>query len=116
MGVGSPAFIEQAAAAAWNDDRHAQQRRKIFAEKYALLANGLTAKGIAVLPSVAGLYIWAQVPHLGDAEEYAARCLDAGIVISPGGFFGAGAENWFRLALVPSLADCQAALSLWPAV
>jgi succinyldiaminopimelate transaminase len=114
MGVGSPAFIEQAAAAAWNDDAHAVERRRIFAAKYRLLADGLAAKGIEILPSDAGLYLWARVPSNGDADAYAARCLDAGLVISPGGFFGDGGAGWFRLALVPSLADCRKALDIWP--
>ncbi len=114
MGVGSPAFIEQAAAAAWNDDAHAVERRRVFAAKYRILFDGLSAKGIEVLPSEAGLYLWAKVPAQGDADAYAARCLDAGLVISPGGFFGEGGAGWFRLALVPSVDDCRRALAMWP--
>ncbi len=114
MGVGSPAFIESAAAMAWNDDEHARARRRIFAAKYRLLVAGLTGMGIACLPSAAGLYVWAQVPGDGDADRYAQRCLERGIVISPGGFFGAGGEGWFRLALVPSLEHCEQALAAWP--
>ena len=114
FGVGSPAFIEQAAAAAWNDDAHAAERRTVFAKKYQVLADGLRALGIQTLPSQAGLYIWAQVPGGEHADAYATRCLDAGIVVSPGGFFGAGADDWFRLALVPTLDECRAALAAWP--
>lgn len=114
FGVGSPAFIEQAAALAWRDDAHAAARREIFAAKYQVLVAGLHALGIETLPSQAGLYIWAQVPGGAQADAYAARCLDAGIVISPGGFFGAGSDQWFRLALVPSVDECRAALAAWP--
>ncbi|MDW8372913.1 MAG: succinyldiaminopimelate transaminase [Planctomycetota bacterium] len=114
FGVGSPAFIERAAAAAWADDAHVAERRAAFAAKRALLAEGLRARGIAVLPSAAGLYLWARVPGDGDAEAYAARCLERGIVISPGGFFGPGGAGWFRLALVPPLDDCRSALACWP--
>jgi len=35
--------------------------------------------------------------------------LDAGIVVSPGRFFGEGGEGFIRLALVPTLEECQAA-------
>jgi succinyldiaminopimelate transaminase len=115
MGVGSQAFVEAAAAAAWADDAHAVDRRRIFAAKYRLLADGLAAKGIEVLPSAAGLYVWARVPGGMTAEVYATRCLEVGIVISPGGFFGDGGDGWFRLALVPSLDDCRRALAVWPA-
>jgi succinyldiaminopimelate transaminase len=113
MGVGSPAFIEAAAAMAWHDDAHVVQRRQIFAAKYRLLADGLSAKGIEIVPSSAGLYLWAKVPS-GTSDAYADRCLERGIVISPGGFFGDGGEGFFRIALVPSLDDCAAALALWP--
>ena len=116
MGVGSPAFVEAAGAAAWHDDAHVVTRRRIFAAKYRLLADGLTALGIAVLPGNAGLYVWARTPSGLTSDAYAARCLDIGLVISPGGFFGAGGEGWFRLALVPSLDDCRRALALWPKV
>ncbi len=114
FGVGSPAFIEQAAAAAWRDDAHADERRAIFARKYHLLADGLSAKGIEILPSEAGLYLWAKPPAGITADAYADRCLAAGIVISPGGFFGNGGDGWFRLALVPGLAACAEALGRWP--
>ena len=46
--------------------------------------------------------------------ETTSRCLDAGIVISPGGFFGDGGNGWFRLALVPNLEQCREALAAWP--
>ncbi|MDA3961884.1 MAG: succinyldiaminopimelate transaminase [Planctomycetota bacterium] len=114
MGVGSPTFIEAAATVAWGDDAHPAERRAIFSAKRALLCAGLAERGIDILPSEAGLYIWATVPSNGDADAYAARCLDAGIVISPGGFFGNGGDGFFRLALVPSLSDCERALAIWP--
>ncbi len=112
FGVGSPAMIEAAGAAAWADDQHAHDRRTIFAAKYQVLAAGMTRLGLSILPSQAGLYLWAQAPE--DADAYAARCLDRGIVISPGGFFGAGGAGWFRLALVPTVAECHEALAAWP--
>ena len=114
FGVGSPAFIEQAAAAAWADDDHAAVRRTAFAAKYAVLATGLRERGIEILPSEAGLYLWARVPGAMAADAYAARCLEAGIVISPGGFFGDGGAGWFRLALVPTVEACHHALAVWP--
>ncbi|MEK7414301.1 MAG: succinyldiaminopimelate transaminase [Planctomycetota bacterium] len=114
FGVGSPEFIEHAAAAAWSDDQHAAQRRTIFAAKYAVLSAGLQARGLEILPSSAGLYLWAKAPKGVSADAYAAQCLDRGIVISPGGFFGPGGDQWFRLALVPSVEACKEALAVWP--
>ncbi|TVR11930.1 MAG: succinyldiaminopimelate transaminase [Planctomycetota bacterium] len=114
MGVGSPTFIEQAATVAWADDDHVAARRKVFTQKYQLMQHGLANKGISCIQSYGGLYCWARVPHGLDAATYAQRCLDRGIIISPGDFFGPGGEGFFRIALVPSLDDCQRALDVWP--
>ncbi len=70
--------------------------------------------GIELPPSQAGLYLVGRARLGGDADAYAQRCLEAGIGVSPGGFFGAGGDGWFRIALVPSAADCALALTRWP--
>lgn len=114
MGVGSPSFVEAAATEAWNDDAHVAVRRQAFAAKRELLVTGLETRGLRVQPADAGLYLWARLPAGEDADAYATRCLEAGIVISPGGFFGDGGDGFIRLALVPSLSECQQALARWP--
>ena len=101
MGVGSPTFIEAAASAAWADDQHSGERRGIFAAKYHLLRQGLMAKGYEVLDSYGGLYLWVRVPAGHSSDSFANLCLEKGIVVSPGGFFGAGGEagsdlRWYR--------------------
>jgi acetylornithine aminotransferase len=40
--------------------------------------------------SEATLYLWVRVPAGLDAAGYAARLLEAGIVVAPGTAFGAG--------------------------
>ena len=114
FGVGSQVFVDAAAAAAWSDDAHPAERRAAFAAKRSVICDGFAERGIEVLPSEAGLYVWARVPGDGDADAYAQRCLERGIVISPGGFFGDGGEGWFRASLVPTVEDCRRALSVWP--
>ena len=53
----------------------------------------------------------------GPDEALAARLLEAGVVVAPGSYFGAAGEGFVRLALVPSLADCErAAEMLGPAL
>lgn len=114
MGVGSSIMVEAAATAAWSDDQHVQQRRAIFSAKYNLLRQGLQQRGHRVLDSYGGLYLWAQVPEGFTSTSFAESCLEQSIVISPGGFFGPGGDGWFRLAVVPTLEDCQKALDRWP--
>ncbi len=113
MGVASPIFVQAAAGAAWAEDEHVIERRQLFSAKRKLLIEGLEQRDIDVCPSDAGLYIWAKVPNGLSSDAYAEQCLEKGIVISPGGFFGAGGEGYFRIALVPSLEDCRAALEQW---
>ena len=114
MGVASAVFVEAAGAAAWNDDDHVAERRRIFAAKRDLLTAGLRERGLDVLPCAAGLSLWVGLPPGTPAEDYAATCLESGIVISPGDFFGPGGEGFVRLALVPTLEDCRRALERWP--
>jgi acetylornithine aminotransferase len=53
------------------------------------------------------------VPATEHDASYAARLLEAGIVVSPGSFFGAGQERFVRLALVPSAEECEEAVARW---
>jgi acetylornithine/N-succinyldiaminopimelate aminotransferase len=62
--------------------------------------------------SEATLYLWVKVPAGFDAAGYATRLLEAGIVVAPGTAFGAG-EGYVRVALVPTLGECQEAIQAW---
>lgn len=109
VGVGSPEFIQAAAVAAWSDDEHAARRRKIFAEKRAILRPAFEDLGMKVVASRAGLYLWVQV----EDEMTATRLLlDGGVVVSPGSIFGPGGEGHLRLALVPTVEECAEAVEV----
>ena len=107
-------FVNAAAVAAWSDDAHVAQRRDLFRAKKQLFLDFFDELGIAVLGREATLYLWVQVPG-GDDEAYATRLLDAGIVVSPGRIFGVagGGHGYIRLAMVPSLTECAAAIRAW---
>lgn len=105
-GTASPEFVQAAGAAAWADDAHAAQRRAVFSKKRAVLRSAFEELGKPVVASRAGLYMWVQV---GDDMATTERLLEAGIVVSPGRFFGEGGAGYLRLALVPTIAECEAA-------
>lgn len=107
-------FVNAAAVAAWGDDAHTEERREIFRQKKALFLAFFDEQNIEVLGREASLYLWVKVPG-GDDEAYATRLLDAGIVVSPGRIFGvAGAgHGYIRLAMVPTLEQCEAAIGAW---
>ena len=102
-------FVQEAAAAAWADDAHAEERRAVFASKRAVLREAFTKFGYETVASQAGLYLWVDV---GDDVAMTDRLLEAGVVVSPGRFFGPGGEGYIRLALVPTLEECRAAVEV----
>lgn len=106
IGTASPEFVQAGAAEAWADDGHVAERRRIFESKRRVLRRAFEKLGHAVVGSEAGIYLWVEV---GDDVTVADRLLAANIVVSPGRAFGPGGEGYVRLALVPTLADCDQA-------
>lgn len=104
VGVAPAEYVQAAAAAAWADDEHAGERRRVFAAKRAALRAPFDEAGFEVVGSEAGLYLWVRVP--GDEHAAAKRLLADGVVASPGSAFGAGGEGYLRFALVPTLEEC----------
>jgi succinyldiaminopimelate transaminase len=105
-GTVPPEFVQRAAAAAWNDDVHPAERSELFAQKRAILRRAFEENGYEVVGSTAGLYIWIKV---GDDLAMAEQLLNARIVVAPGRAFGPGGEGFIRLALVPTLQQCEQA-------
>jgi succinyldiaminopimelate transaminase len=112
IGAATPSFVQDAAVAAWSDDAHVEERRRIFAEKRALFKDFLERAGLDYLPTDASIYLWVVVPG-GDDEAYALKLLEEGIVVAPGRSFGPGGEGYVRVALVPGLEECRRAIERW---
>jgi acetylornithine aminotransferase len=114
-GVASPEFVAPAAAAAWADDAHAAGRREVFRAKRDRFLAFFRRHGLEVDASEATLYLWVKVPAGETSAGYALRLLEEGIVVAPGTAFGAG-EGHVRVALVPALDECEAAVEAWSRV
>ncbi|MEE8331463.1 MAG: aminotransferase class I/II-fold pyridoxal phosphate-dependent enzyme [Acidimicrobiia bacterium] len=106
VGAAPPEFVQAAAAAAWADDDHAAARREIFAEKRRVLAATFDRLGYRVAGGSDAIYLWVEVP---DDISIAETLLEAGVIVSPGRVFGDGGEGYVRLALVPTVEECEAA-------
>ncbi|MBA3791308.1 MAG: succinyldiaminopimelate transaminase [Rubrobacter sp.] len=115
IGVATQSFVQDAAVTAWNDDEHADERRRIFGEKRALFVNFFRRAGLDFLPTDASFYLWVAVPETfaGNDEAYALRLMQEGIIVAPGRSFGPGGEGFVRVALVPGLEECQRAIGRW---
>jgi acetylornithine aminotransferase len=114
-GVASPDFVNAAATAAWSDDAHAAERRAVIARKRDRLMAFFRSRGLACDGSDATLYLWLRVPAGHSSASYALAVLEEGIVVAPGTAFGAG-EGYVRVALVPTMAECDEAIAAWSRV
>jgi succinyldiaminopimelate transaminase len=114
MGVATPVWTQAAAAAAWRDVEHVEERRAVFAQKRSILLEMLEERGHAVYPGTAAMFLWIEVPPGETDHEYAERLLEHGIIVSPGSFFGAEQARFIRLALSPGIDECREAAALWP--
>ncbi len=108
-GVAPAEFVQAAAVAAWSDDEHAAERRAIFAAKRAVLRRAFDELGLEIVASTAALYLWVAVD---DDLAATGRLLERGIVVSAGRAFGPGGEGYIRLALVPTLEECEDAVDV----
>lgn len=114
VGVASPVWVQKAAAAAWSDDAHAEERRKVFLAKREIVETFLTEAGLERDGGDATFFLWVRVPEgKGSDEEYSARLLEHGLVTIPGSWFGKGGDGYVRLALVPDLETCKKAMEVW---
>ena len=115
IGAASPGFVYAAATAAWHDDAHVDARNRVFTEKRKLFTGFFERASLRWTRTNASLYLWAEVPqeYGGDDEAYALKLLEEGILVAPGSSFGPGGEGYFRVALVPRLEECEAAVERW---
>ncbi|HZN41949.1 MAG TPA: aminotransferase class I/II-fold pyridoxal phosphate-dependent enzyme [Planctomycetota bacterium] len=114
MGTAPQEFVQAAATVAWTDQKHVEERVAVFAAKRKVLLELCRQRGLRVHGGMSGLYLWLELPPGVSDVDYAARCRDVGVVVAPGSFFGKGQERFVRLALVPTVEECKAAVAIWP--
>jgi succinyldiaminopimelate transaminase len=93
-----PQPIQAALTAALSDDAHADEQHARYARRRAVLRPALERAGWVVHHSQAGLYLWATRPDL-DCWGSVAALADAGILVSPGAFYGEAGQRHVRVAL-----------------
>jgi len=112
VGTAPQEFVQRASVVAWNDEAHVERTREIYRRKREVLLPALSRKGIRVAGSAATMYLWLEVPAGESSEELATRLLEDGLIVSPGTFFGPSGEGYWRLALVPTEAECERAAEI----
>jgi LL-diaminopimelate aminotransferase len=82
-------------------DAEVAAMNEVYRRRRDLVCDALRAAGVDVTPPLGTIYVWAPVPAGYDsAAAYCEHVLEAtGVVISPGGAYGASGEGFFRISL-----------------
>jgi acetylornithine aminotransferase len=110
IGTAPQDFVQRASVAAWSDEEHVVDVRARYGRKRDVLLPALEAAGLRVAGGDASFFLWVAVE--GSSEAFARRLLERGLLVAPGSFFGAAGEGYVRLALVPTLAECERASAI----
>ena len=95
-----PGPVQAAAVAAFGDDAHVDQQRAVYQRRLSLLATMLGALDVLCPLPAGAFYLWAPAPG-GDAWGLAKRlAVEAGVVTSPGEFYGPAGSGHVRIAAV----------------
>jgi aspartate/methionine/tyrosine aminotransferase len=99
-GLMVPGPVQAGAVAAWDDDDHVEAQRQRYRQRLERLAAGLGSIVADVALPRGGFYLWIAAPD-GDAWALTRRLAEvAGVVGSPGEFYGDAAAGYVRLAVV----------------
>jgi N-succinyldiaminopimelate aminotransferase len=101
--------VQQASIAAWGDEAHVVENRRLYAQKFAQATPVISARLPCARPDAA-FYLWARTP--GDDTAYARRLYaERNVTVLPGSFLSrsVGGENpgngYVRIALVAEPAE-----------
>jgi succinyldiaminopimelate transaminase len=112
-GVTPQEFVQRASVAAWGDEAHVEEHRVRYAAKRAVFLGLFAERGVEVAGSRATFYLWVKVPEGRPSLDWALELLDrGGLIVAPGSFFGPEGEGFVRMAMVPTLADCERAAAI----
>jgi acetylornithine aminotransferase len=111
-GAAPQEFVQRASVVAWSDEEHVERTRGAYRRKRDVFLPVLAARGWRVAASAATMYLWVEVPGGESSESAAERLLERGIVVAPGSYLGAAGEGYVRIALVPTLAECERAAAI----
>ena len=112
VGTAPQEFVQRASIVAWNDEEHVERTRDAYRRKREALLPTLARRGVRVAGGGATMFLWLEVPGAESSEEFAARLLEHGLIVSPGTFFGPAGEGYWRVALVPTEAECRRAAEI----
>lgn len=103
-------MVQAASVAAWNDEAHVIENRRLYAEKFSTVTPLLQTKLDVAFPDAA-FYLWARTKE-SDTNFALKLYRDFNVTVLPGSYLAREAhgvnpgKNFVRLALVASLEEC----------
>ena len=107
--------VQAASTAAWNDEEHVRENRRLYVEKFKAVLPLLQSVMQVDWPD-ASFYLWAKVPKLTDTEFALQLYQEQAVTVLPGSYLGrpGTAERpapnpgagYVRMALVAEPAEC----------
>ncbi len=102
--------VQAASVAAWNDDAHVIENRRLYAEKFAAVTPLLQTVLDVQMPDAA-FYLWAK-SNESDTDLAVKLYRELNITVLPGSFLAREAhginpgKNFIRMALVATPKEC----------
>ena len=109
-GCAMPPPVQTASIAAWNDEEHVAENRRLYREKFAAVTP-LVAEVLGTAMPDAGFYLWAKTP-MADTDFARGLLEHYNVVVLPGSFLARESDGvnpgagFVRIALVASLEEC----------
>jgi N-succinyldiaminopimelate aminotransferase len=106
--------VQQASIAAWSDESHVQDNRRLYAEKFRAALPLIRPPLEATMPD-GGFYVWMRTP-IDDAQFVRRLHAEYNVLALPGSYLARDTEagnpgrNRVRLALVAPLDECVEAI------
>ena len=105
--------VQAASVAAWNDEAHVIENRRLYAEKFKTVTPMLSGVLQVEMPDAA-FYLWAKIKEksVSDTEFALKLYRDFNVTVLPGSYLAREAhgtnpgEGFIRLALVASMYEC----------
>ena len=98
--------VQKASIAAWNDEEHVRENRRLYAEKFDAVLRLLKAE-----PPQGGFYVWQRTP-IDDTEFVRRLHHEYNVLVLPGSYLGREVNgknpgrHHVRIALVAPLDEC----------
>ena len=108
-GAMNPA-VQDASVAAWSDETHVRENRRIYAEKFDRVTPVMQT-ALRVQRPGAGFYLWAPTP-ISDTEFARRLYAEQHVTVLPGSFLARESDginpgaNYVRMALVAEIDEC----------